>query len=69
MASGTTEKKARVAKVRSPLELELHAAQRVGDMLKGMTLKQRARVLALVQLHTLEALGDPTPQKTLADMF
>lgn len=65
MASETVEKKTRIAKVRTPLELELYAAHRVGAVLEGMTLKQRARVLALVQSHTQEAIVEDPRQQAL----
>lgn len=41
-------------KERTPLEHELNVARKIGVLLKGTSLKQRARILALVTEHTAE---------------
>ena len=55
----TEQKKERVRKVKSALETELHAAKRVGDMLKDLRLEQRLRVIALVHQHIEQEVNAP----------
>ena len=42
-------------RVKSAIEVELYAAKRVGQVLDGLTLQARARVLQLVAEHNDEA--------------
>lgn len=48
------ETKTRTPKTKSNLEVELHAAKRVGDMLKALSTEARGRVLELVISHNNE---------------
>ena len=49
-----SEKPARPARVKSSMEIELYAARRVSEVIKGLSLASRARVLKLVSQHNEE---------------
>jgi len=46
-------------RVKSAIEVELYAAKRVGQVLDGLSLQARARVLQLVAEHNDEARTQP----------
>jgi hypothetical protein len=46
--------KARSTRVKTPMEIELHAAKRVASAVAGLSLASRARVLDLVLQHNAE---------------
>ena len=46
-------------RVKSAIEVELYAARRVGQVLEGLSLQARARVLQLVAEHNDEARTQP----------
>lgn len=47
-------KPTRPARVKSPMEIELYAARRVSEVIAGLSLASRARVLNLVAQHNSE---------------
>lgn len=65
----TEQKKERVRKVKSPLEAELHAAKRVGDMLRDLRPEQRLRVIALVHEHLDQEVSVAKADPRQVDLF